>query len=310
MIENANLRTSVANGTCPWIPPNRATVPGSDASGEIISVGPGVKSWEIGDKVFPAYYRHFREGAAPNELTGHDVPGLDAPGVLCEYAVFPEHALIRSPKNLSHEETASLVCSGLTAWNALYGCSPITSDSWVLVQGTGGVSMLAIQFALAEGATVIATTSSEAKAEMLRGMGVQHVLDCTQDKDWGQTARMLTPNWLGCDHVVEVGGPSTIVQSFKSVARGGSIDVIGFLAGQNNLADAPPWIQPLLSACGVRGIEVGSVEQCRQMVKAIEEKGIKPVLDSMSFTLKQLPTVYRLVWAGQHVGKVRISGIE
>lgn len=246
---------------------------------------------------------------SPTEETSHDIPGLDTSGVFREYAIFNERALAKAPSNLSYEETASLVCSGLTAWNALYGCNPIKAGSWVLVQGTGGVSMFAVQFALAAGATVIATTSSDAKAKMLKDLGVHHVLDYKQDTNWGETARKLTPRGLGCDHVIEVGGPSTINETFKCVARGGVIDVIGFLSGQENVENSPSWIKPLIGACIVRGVEVGNRQQIAEMVRAIEGKDIKPVMDSEAFTLRQMPDVYRRVWAGKHMGKAVVSGV-
>ncbi|KAJ4264291.1 hypothetical protein NW762_005487 [Fusarium torreyae] len=301
---------AIANGTFPWLPKKVPEIPGSDAAGEIIGVGKNVRDLKVGDRVFPIYYPFFESGMAPNEETSDDVPGLLATGVLCEYVVFNERKLAKAPHNLSYEETASLVCSGLTAWNALYGLNPIKPGSWVLVQGTGGVSMYAIKFALAAGASVVATTSSDAKADSLKHLGVQHVLNYKEDSTWGETARALTPRGLGFDHIIEVGGQSTIKQSFKAVARGGSIDVIGFLSGHENDPDAPSCIQPLLNACIVRGVEVGSREQVREMVKAIEAQNIKPVLDHVTFTLHELPEVYKRVWAGKHTGKAVISGID
>ncbi|KAJ3541035.1 hypothetical protein NM208_g4790 [Fusarium decemcellulare] len=301
---------SIANGTYPWLSEDVPAIPGSDAAGEVIGVGDKVRDFTVGDRVFPIYYPHFESGMAPNEENSGDVLGLATPGVLCEYAVLNERKLAIARQNLSYGETAGLVCSGLTAWNALYGLNPIKPGSWVLVQGTGGVSMFAVKFALAAGASVIATTSSDHKAKLLKDLGVQHVLNYRKDPDWGKTARDLTPRGLGVDHVIEVGGQATIKQSFKCVARGGSIDVIGFLSGQENDADAPSWIQPLIRACIVRGIEVGSREQLKEMVKAIEAQDIKPVLDDVTFTLRELPEVYKRIWAGRHTGKVVISGID
>ncbi|KAF4965621.1 hypothetical protein FSARC_6608 [Fusarium sarcochroum] len=304
------VKLPVANGTYPWLPEKVPEIPGSDAAGEVIGVGDNVRDLEVGDRVFPIYYPFFESGMAPNEETSDDVLGLLAPGVLCEYAFLNERKLAKAPQNLSYEETAGLVCSGLTAWNALYGLNPIKPGSWVLAQGTGGVSMYAIKFALAAGASVVATTSSDTKANFLRSLGVQHVLDYRQDPKWGKTARALTPRNLGFDHVIEVGGQTTIKQSFKCVARGGSIDVIGFLSGQENDSNAPSWIQPLIGACIVRGVEVGSRQQVKEMVKAIEAQNIKPVLDDVAFTLLELPEVYKRVWAGKHTGKAVISGID
>lgn len=299
----------VATGIYPWKPDSPTGVPGSDAAGEVIHVGSGVKEFAVGDQVLPVYYPNFDHGPAPTMITGRGVPGLDAPGVFCEHAVFDKRALANIPKNLSCEEAATLPCSALTAWNALYGYAPIKPGSWVLVQGTGGVSMFAIQFALAAGATVIATTSSDAKAATLRRMGVEHIINYTRDRKWGETARKLTPVGLGCDHIIEVGGPATIRQSFECVARGGVISVIGFLAGQTHGPDDPTFLEPLVRACVVRGVEVGSRQQLEDMIKAIESQDIKPVLDEVKFSLHELKQVYRRVWNREHFGKVVISGV-
>ncbi|KAI8214454.1 hypothetical protein K4K52_000937 [Colletotrichum sp. SAR 10_76] len=281
---------AIATGTYPWKQDDPIGIPGSDAAGEVVYVGSGVENLIVGDRVFPIYYPNFDFGSAPTVETGRGVCGLDAPGVFCE-------------------EAATLPCSALTAWNALYGYNPIKPGSWVLVQGTGGVSMFAIQFALAAGASVIATTSSEAKAALLREMGVKHIINYKEDHEWGETTRKLTPGGLGCDHVIEVGGPATIRQSFQCVARGGVINVIGFLAGQTQGPDDPTFLEPLVRACVVRGVEVGSRQQLEDMIKAIECQDIKPVLDSVEFSLRELKQVYERVWKREHFGKAVITGI-
>ncbi|KAF0329518.1 zinc-containing alcohol [Colletotrichum asianum] len=284
---------AIATGTYPWKQDDPAGVPGSDAAGEVVYMGSGVKNLTIGDRVFPIYYPNFDFGSAPTVETGRGVCGLDAPGVFCEYA----------------KEAATLPCSALTAWNALYGYNPIKPGSWVLVQGTGGVSMFAIQCSLAAEASVIATTSSEEKAALLREMGVKHIINYKEDHEWGETARKLTPGGLGCDHVIEVGGPATIHQSFQCVARGGVINVIGFLAGQTQGPEDPTFLEPLVRACVVRGVEVGSRQQLEDMIKAIECQDIKPVLDGIEFSLKELKQVYERVWKREHFGKAVITGI-
>lgn len=148
--------------------------------------------------------------------------------------------------------------------------------------------MFAIKFALAAGATVIDTTSSDAEAKLLKYLGVHHMLKYKQDVNWGGIARKFTLRGLGCGHVIEVGGPSTINQSLNCVARGDMVDVIRFLSGQRNDPSAPPWIKPLIGVCIVQGVEVGSREQIANMMRAIESKDIKLVMDSESFTLRQI----------------------
>ncbi|KAF4873819.1 Zinc-type alcohol dehydrogenase-like protein [Colletotrichum siamense] len=300
---------AIATGTYPWKQDDPIGIPGSDAAGEVVHVGSGVKNLTVGDRIFPIYYPNFDFGSAPTVETGRGVCGLDAPGVFCEYALFDQRALSKIPKNLSYKEAATLPCSALTAWNALYGYSQIKPGSWILVQGTGGVSMFAIQFAVAAGASVIATTSSEAKAALLRKMGVKHIINYREDHEWGETARKLTPGGRGCDHVIEVGGPATIRQSFQCVARGGFINVIGFLAGQTQGPEDPTFLEPLVRACVVRGVEVGSRQQLEDMIKAIECHDIKPVLDSVEFSLRELKQVYERVWKREHFGKAVITGI-
>ena len=169
--------------------------------------------------------------------------------------------------------------------------------------------MFAIQFAVAGGATVVATTGSKEKYDILKRMGVKHIINYREDQRWGETARKLTPGGLGFHHVIEVGGSTTIAQSFEAAARGGVIDMIGFLTGQTNNDDSPSWITPLVRACTVRGIEVGSREQVAEMVAAIEARDIRPVLNTEQFTLKQIKDAYKKIWAGRHFGKIQVVGV-
>lgn len=214
------------------------------------------------------------------------------------------------PQNLTYREAATLPCSALTAWNALHGFRTLGPGDYVLAQGTGGVSSFAILLALKAGAVVIATTSSDEKARRLREMGVQHVLNYRKDPNWGETARKLTRGELGCQRVIEVAGAQTIKQSFECVARGGEIDVIGFLTGQGHGKDAPTFLEPLLWACTVRGIEVGNWIQFEELIRAIEAYDIRPVVDGRVFRFGELPQAYKYVWDQKHSGKVVLSDGE
>jgi len=167
------------------------------------------------------------------------------------------------PSSLSYEQGSTLTCAGLTAWNALYGSKPLAPGDVVLTQGTGGVSIFAVQFAKAAGATVIATTSSTEKAERLKQLGADHVINYKEVKDWGKEAKKLTPRGEGVDHVVEVGGPESIKQSFEAIKMGGVISVIGFVGG---VEGGPGFLEPLMRICTVRGILVGSRVQFEAMV--------------------------------------------
>ncbi|KAK1149002.1 hypothetical protein N8T08_007677 [Aspergillus melleus] len=299
---------SVANGTYPWRDSHVSTViPGSDGAGEVVATGSKASKFKKTDKVIVFFYPHFDEGNAPTLDQMRDVPGTNTHGIFRQYAVLNEKGLIAMPSNLTYREAATLPCSALTAWNALHGLAPLKPSDFVLAQGTGGVSLFAILFALAAGATVIATTSSLAKAERLAKIGVQHVLNYRQDPNWGETARKLTRDELGCHRVIEVGGPQTIKQSFECVARGGEIDVIGFLTGQGHAEDGPTYLEPLLKACMVRGIEVGNHIQFAEMNREIERLNVKPVVDDRVFALTELKEAYDYVWEQRHFGKVIIS---
>lgn len=186
-------------------------------------------------------------------------------GTLREYGTFNENGLVTMPASLSYNEGATLTCAGLTAWNSLYGLKPLAPGDVVLTQGTGGVSIFAVQFAKAAGAVVIATTSSPEKAERLKKLGVDHVINYKETKNWGEEAKKLTPGGEGVDHIVEVGGPESIEQSFKAIKFGGVISVVGFVGGATG---GPGFLEPLKNICTVRGILVGSRLQFEQMVSS------------------------------------------
>jgi len=168
------------------------------------------------------------------------------------------------PPSLSYLEGSTLTCAGLTAWNALYGSTPLAPGDIVLTQGTGGVSTFAIKFAKAAGATVISTTSSAEKGEFLKKLGSDHIINYKETPNWGEEAAKLTPGGEGVHHILEVGGPATLAQSFKAIRFGGVITIIGFLSAEN--IEPPSFLEPLLKLCTVRGILVGNRLQFEEMV--------------------------------------------
>jgi len=210
-------------------------------------------------------------------------------GTLRQYGVFSENGVVRAPKNLNPVESATLTCAGLTSWNALYGLKPLKPGEWVLVQGTGGVSLFALQFAKAAGATVIATTSTAEKAEQLKKLGADYVINYVEDPKWGETARKLTPGGVGVDHVIEVGGAGTMTQSLECIKFEGIISIIGFLGGA---APKDNILETLSRICTVRGVYVGSRAQLEEMVAAIEANDIHPVVDQKVFTLETAREAY------------------
>ena len=269
----------------------------------MIAVGSRVDQFKIQDNVVPLYYPKFLSGPGPSYEQMEDSP-IFTSGTFRKMAVFNQSHVTAMPSNLRFEEAATLPCSALTAWNALHGLRPLEKGDCVLVQGTGGVSLFAILFALAAGATVIASTSTEEKAARLRQMGVHQVINYKTHPDWGTLAKDLSPGKLGCHRVIEVGGQRTIENSFHCVARGGEIDIIGFLTGQGKDDSGLTFLEPLIRACTVRGVEVGNRDQFEEMSRAIVENDIKPVIDDRIFALTSLQDAYKLLWSQSHFGKV------
>ena len=174
----------------------------------------------------------------------------------------------------------------------------------VLTQGTGGVSVVAVQLAKAAGAIVIATTSSEEKAKFLKKLGADHVINYKEQTNWGEIAKSLSPNKEGVDHVLEVGGSGTMAQSLKAVKLEGVISVIGFLSGPGS-EKQPSAQEALQSGCIIRGIPVGSKAQFNALNRAIDASNIRPVVDK-TFTFEQAKEAYQYVWDQKHTGKVVI----
>ncbi|KAH9905730.1 NAD(P)-binding protein [Xylariomycetidae sp. FL2044] len=278
-------------------------VAGSDGAGEVVQVGPKVGQWKKGDKVVTLFNQGHQYGPVDLQSAATGLGGV-YDGTLRQYGVFPENGLVRAPENLSYEEASTLSCAALTSWNALYGLKPLKPGETVLVEGTGGVSVFALQFAKAAGATVIATTSSKAKEARLKELGADHVINYREDASWGETAKKLTRGGAGVDHVIEVGGQDTVEQALKAIKFEGVITVIGFLGGA---ATKNTLIETLTHLCTVRGIYVGSRHQMEDMVAAIEANNIKPVVDEKVFTLDKAKEAYEHMWAQSHFGKIAIK---
>lgn len=282
-------------------------VPGSDGAGEVIAVGRQVTRFKPGDKVVTLFSQAHIGGPSNLETMASGLGGaLD--GTLRNYGAFNEHGLVRLPSNLSPIEGATLSCAGLTAWNALYGLagSQLLPGQWVLTQGTGGVSVFALQFAKAAGARVIATTGSADKIQFLKDLGADHVINYKETPEWGAEAKRLTGG-VGANHIVEVAGPTSMKQSLEAIAVSGVITIIGFVGGFSH--NQPGFIECLLRGCITRGVLVGSRTQMEEMCLAIEANPdkLRPVVDKKVFKLDQLKEAYEYQWAGKHVGKVCIE---
>jgi NADPH:quinone reductase-like Zn-dependent oxidoreductase len=269
-------------------PLNLPVVAGSDGAGEVVAVGAKVTKWKPGDKVVTL----FNQGHIRNPITpAASKTGLGGciDGTLRQYGALDQEGLARMPKHLDFVEAATLTCAALTSWNALFGLKRLQKDETVLVQGTGGVSLFALQFAKAAGATVIATTSTKEKEELLKKLGADHVINYRKDPNWGETAKKLTPGGEGVDNVIEVGGQGTMTQSLAAVRMEGVISVIGLLTG---VSPKDNIMEVLSRVCTIRGIYVGSREQLEEMVEFMEKHEIKPVLDKRVFTLDEVKEAY------------------
>ncbi|EME79026.1 uncharacterized protein MYCFIDRAFT_212115 [Pseudocercospora fijiensis CIRAD86] len=233
--------------------------------------------------------------------------GQSVDGTLREYGNFHESALVHAPRNLTFEQSATLTCSGLTAWNALFGQKgqDATAGSWILVQGTGGVSVAALQFAASSGANVVATTSNSEKAKLLKDLGAKHVVNYRQHPKWATVARELTPDSRGFDLIVDVGGDSTLPQSLEAIRTDGVIALTGLLGGA--VPEPVPMLKALWHTCTVRGILLGSRNQFKEMVKFVEEKNVGPVTDFRAWELGEAKRAYDWLENQKHFSKVVIT---
>ncbi|KAF0635471.1 hypothetical protein FPSE5266_07572 [Fusarium pseudograminearum] len=282
-------------------------IAGSDGAGKVLAVGSKVIDFAVGDSVCTLFNELHQNNPITPEAVGSGLGGA-VDGTLRKYAVFPDHGLVQAPSSLNAIEASTLTCAPLTAWNALYGVQSkaIKAGDWVLTQGTGGVSLAAIQFAAAAGATVVSTTSSNDKAEALKNLGASHVLNYREDPNWGESARALTPKGLGFDHILEIGGAATVAQSLKAIKLEGLITIIGFLTSADS-DKQPPLMDALNHICMVRGVFVGSKQQFVEMNRAIDSAKIHPVVDSKIFSFDDAKAAYEYQWQRQNFGKVVIK---
>ncbi|MEQ8349064.1 MAG: NAD(P)-dependent alcohol dehydrogenase [Sneathiellaceae bacterium] len=277
-------------------------IPAADAAGEVAAVGPGVTRVKPGDRVLNAFLPSWVAGPPRAEKMGG---GLGGPhdGVLAEYRLFHELALIRTPDSLSDLEAACLPCAGITAWSALIGIGQTRPGDVVLIQGTGGVALFALQFAKLAGATAIITSSSDEKLERARALGADHGINYRSTPQWGKAAGALVgPDRI--DHIVELGGADTLDQSIRAIRIGGMISLIGVLGGPK-----PELNLPLVVMRQVRlqGVTVGSREDTEVMIRAVQAAGLRPVMDDRRFSFAEAPEAFAHMQSGSHFGKICIS---
>ncbi|QEL57223.1 zinc-dependent alcohol dehydrogenase family protein [Chromobacterium paludis] len=275
-------------------------VPLSDGAGEIIALGEGCRRFAVGDRVCNSFFPEWFGGPFPLEQAARQY-GSNLDGWLCQYKTVSEEALVRVPDHLSYAEAAALPCAALTAWTALTGPQPVKAGDTVLTQGTGGVSLFAVQLAKLMGARVIATTSSADKAEKLKALGADEVIDYRAAQNWGERARALSGG--GVDRIIEVGGQGTLEQSLAAIAVGGEIAVIGFLDQGGAALD---FMRYFMSGATLRRIAVGHREGMEAMLRAIGQHKLRPVVDQV-FSFGEARAAFEHFDARRHFGKVVIQ---
>lgn len=270
----------------------------SDGAGEVVALGAGVSSLKLGDRVAGIFMQDWMAGPYQDSY-GKSALGGAIEGVLAEYVVFDARGVVPIPSHLSYEEAATLPCAAVTAWNALFESGSLRAGQTLLVQGSGGVSGFALQFAKAAGARVIAITSSAEKAERLRALGSDWVINYREVDDWGRVIAKAG----GVDQVVEVGGVSTLEQSLLAVNGGGTISIIGILSGILGQLNIAPILHKHLT---LQGIYVGSRAMFLNMNRAISQNALRPQIDSV-YSLQQIQDGLRHMQDAGHFGKIVIS---
>jgi len=274
-------------------------VPLSDGAGVVVAVGPDVTRVKVGDRVAGCFMQTWIGGPLSAD-DGASALGGAIDGVLAEYRLFDQNGLVLLPEHLSYEQGATLPCAGVTAWNALYGGQPLSPGDTVLVLGTGGVSVFALQFAATAGFRVIATSSSDEKLAVMHRLGATHGVNYRQHPEWQNQVLALT-NGEGVARVVEVGGTGTLTRSIQATRLGGEIGMIGALTQGGDINPTPAMRKGLI----LRGIYVGSRQMFEAMNRAISAHRIEPVIDRV-FKFEEAADAYRHLKSQAHLGKVVI----
>jgi NADPH:quinone reductase-like Zn-dependent oxidoreductase len=276
-------------------------IPCSDGAGEVVEVGAGVTQWKPGDRVAAIFMQNWLEGPLTAAKTKGALGG-DIDGMLAEEVVLRETGLVRIPGHLSFAEAATLPCAAVTAWNALKA-GELRPGSTVLVQGTGGVSIFALQFAKLMGARVLGISSSDEKLERARGLGLDAGLNYRAHPDWERWAADQTGG-EGVDLVVEVGGAGTLARSLKAIRTGGTAAQVGVLAQSTEPIPIPLILH---KTARLQGIYVGSRADFEEMNRAITQARLRPVYEEFDWT--ETPAVLKRMEAGGHFGKL-VVGVQ
>jgi NADPH:quinone reductase-like Zn-dependent oxidoreductase len=283
------------------IPTSDGRIPMADGAGIVEAVGAGVAEFAVGDAVVSCFFPTWQDGP-PEVGDFSSVPGDGVDGYAREIVVRPADWFTRAPRGFSHSESATLTTAGLTAWRALAVNGNLKAGDTVLVLGTGGVSIFALQFAKMMGATVVATSSSDQKLERLRALGADHTINYKSEPEWGVAVRRWTQG-RGVDHVIEIGGPGTLPQSIAAVRIGGHVSLIGTLTGRSGEV---PTAALMVKQARLQGLIVGNRRQQQDMVRAIDATGMRPIIDR-KFELDALADAFRYEASGTHFGKICVE---
>ncbi|MCU0239337.1 MAG: NAD(P)-dependent alcohol dehydrogenase [Pyrinomonadaceae bacterium] len=275
-------------------------VPFSDGAGEVVGVGESVTKFKIGDRVCPIFMPNWIDGEVDFKKAKGALGG-DSDGCLREFGSFAENSLVHIPQHLSYEEASTLPCAAVTAWNALVVSGKVQKDDFVLLQGTGGVSIFALQFAKILGAKVIITSSSDEKLERAKQLGADFTINYKEREDWDKAVLEITEK-RGVEHVVEVGGAGTLQRSLNAVKFGGHIAVIGVLSGKGEFNP----VSILMKAIKLQGIFVGSREMFEAMNDCISENKIQPIVDK-TFEFEEAKEALKTMQSASHFGKIVVK---
>jgi NADPH:quinone reductase-like Zn-dependent oxidoreductase len=276
-------------------------IPCSDGAGEVVAVGEEVTSTSPGQRVAGIFMQHWLDGP-PTAESSRGALGGDIDGMLAEYVVLPQNGVVPIPEHLSYSEAATLPCAGVTAWNALENAAQVKPGDVVMIQGTGGVSIFALQFAKVVGATVLGTSSSDEKLERAKAMGLDAGLNYRQSPDWAKWVLKETGN-RGADLIVEVGGAGTFAQSLQAVRFGGTVAQIGVLSP----SEQPLPIAPILHRqVRIHGVYVGSRAHFEAMNRAITANRMRPVVDRI-FAFGEARDALNALQEAHHFGKIVIQ---
>jgi NADPH:quinone reductase-like Zn-dependent oxidoreductase len=276
-------------------------IPLSDGAGVVQAVGSQVTEFAVGDHVVSVFFPEWHDGE-PTTDNFSTVPGDGVDGYAREYVVRPATWFTKSPVNYTHVEAATLPTAGLTAWRALVVNGGLKAGDTVLVLGTGGVAIFALQLAKVMGATVIVTSSSDEKLARARELGAAHTINYRKEPQWGEAVKKWTGG-KGVDHVIEVGGPGTLEQSIQAVKVGGHIALIGVLTG---FSGQVPTAALMAKQITLHGFIVGSRQHQKDFIKALDATKLRPVIDKV-FKLESLAEAFRYEGEGKHFGKICVE---